>query len=421
MSTNQPAPAESALQNVRAEWVPSSYDSAGIPRPPTDPSWNRFGDYIQSHPGWSGDANVESDPPTGQVDPVDHFRGAEEHDLALQWWLQRFYVDSNGNANDPIGELINYDGSSKDPVHEVLIRKETDEGGADDAGFRTYWYGSGCRPSSGTAPGDPSSSMPIMAEAGYACERVRQHIIHQPADGTTLDIASTSANDTMDVTIESEGASTTETVTLNGTTTVTTTESFSDIDAIWLASEPEGDITVKDDSGTDLLEEPLTGTNTDVVDGDRGIPPLGSGSHASAIGTAPENYIFLGTSSSYGGGALAESSAADRVHTLDLSIEVDITREPRQSTRRQSIDMGDRTVSVEADLAGPYETAKQNQRYYTSNEGDLVYTYPDGDVTVVDAQPADIDDVDFDGGDANLIYGVTLEGHGDPAITASHN
>lgn len=424
MSTNQPAPAESALPDVRAEWVPSSYDSAGIPRPPTDPAWNRFSDYIQSHPGWSGDAGVEGEPPTGQVDPADHFRGPEEHDLSIQYWLQRFFVDSNGDANDPVGELINYDGSNLDPVHEILIRKETEGGGAKGAGFRTYVYGSGCRPMSAELPGDPSASNPIMAEAGYACEAVRQYIIHQPATSVTPQVASASSNDTTQtVTVENEDGSTTDTFSLNGTTKVsgTGTASFSDIDAIWVDGDHEGDIMLYDGNGNELLEEPITGSNTDGVDSHRGIPLTGAGSHSSAIGTDPSNYLFLGTSSSWDGGALAESAAADRVHALDLSIEVDVTREPRQGTRRQSIDLGTRSTSVEADLAGPYESTKQNYRYFTGQEGDLVYGYPDGDVTLVSAQPTDTDDVDFEGGDSNILYGITMEPHADPAITATHN
>lgn len=425
MSTSQPAPSESALTGVRAEWVPSAFDANDNPIPPTDPAWNRFSDYIQSYPGWSGDAGVEGQTPTGTGDVAAHFRGPEEHDLTLQYWMQRFFVDSGGSPNGPIGEIMAHTYGDTYPSHEVLIRNEVTGGGARGAGFREYVYGRGCRPSSGSAPGDPSASNPIMLEAGYACEKVRQYIIHQPATSVTPEVVSTSAEDTTQtVTIESEGASTTDTFSLNGTTQVTgdSASSFSDIDAIWIDGETVGDIDVVDGNGDSLLEDPITGSDTDGVEGDRGIPLLGSGSHASAIGTAPENYLFLGTSSTWDGGALAESTTADRVHTLDLSVEVDTTREPRQETRRQAIDPGSRTVTVDADLAGPYESAKQNQNYFTSKAGDLVYTYPDGAVTVVSAQLTDTDDVDRAGGDANMLYGVTLTGQGDgsAAITVSN-
>lgn len=418
-------PVESGLQDVRAEWVPSD-TSGAVARPPTDPEWNRFSDYVASYPGWSGDAGTEGQRAVGSGDIDEHFRGPEEHDLSIQWWMQRFFLDNSGNANDPIGELLNYEYGSEFPIHEVLLRRETTQGGALGGGYREFIYASGARPSGAELPGDPSASEPIIAEGQYAAEMVRQYVVHQPSSSITPQVKSTSTNDTTQtVTIESEGGSATDTFDLNGDTLVSgnSSTSFSDIDAIWVDGDHEGDIVVEDGSGNDVLEDPIPGTNTDGVDAYRGIPLLGAGSHASSIGTDPADYLFLGTDATYDGGALAESTSADRVHTLDLSIEVDLGREPRQATRRQAIDIGPRTVSAETDLAGPYETAKQNYNYFTGKAADLVYTFPDGTITVQNAQPADTDDVDYEASDTNLIYGVTLEGHagsGSTAVTASH-
>jgi len=429
MSTNQnqPAPAESAIENVRAEWIPSSFAADGTPEVPTDPAWNRFSDYIESYPGWSASLNIEGDPPTGQVDPEDHFRGVEESSLTIEWWLQRFFVDSTGAPNDLVGELIQYDGVSTNPVHEVLIRKEVRGGGRDGAGFRTYFVGSGCRPTSATIPGDPASSRPIIVEGQYAAEKVRQYVVHQPSTAAELAVKSTDPNDTNEVIIESEGATTTASVVLPGGSpnTVATTTTVGDIDAIEVKGEHAGDITVGISDGaspptitTQLTEDPITGTASDGVDSDRGIPALGAGSHAPEIGQAPEQFQFLGTSSSFGGGALAESAASDRVHAFDLSIDVDVTREPRQATRRQSIDMGTRSISADADVAGPFESAKQNYDFYVGLEGDLVYNFPDSaSVTLRNAQLTDTDEVSFAAGDGNIVYGVTFEPSGVPALT----
>lgn len=414
------APTENALQNVRAEWVASDV-SGTYPAPPSNPTWNRFSDYVTAYPGWSGDAGTEGETVVGSGYVSDHFRGAEEHDLGVSWWMQRFPIDNSSNPNDPIGELLTLDYQAGHPVHEVLFRREVTDGGVDGAGFREFIYGSGCYPISGAIPGDPAESQPIVAEAGYAAQKVRQYIVHQPADATKITVVSTDSNDTMDVTIESEGASTTETLTLNGTTSVTGATDFSDIDAIWLSSEPAGDISIQDDAGNDLLEDSITGSTTDGVEGDRGIPLLGTGSHASSIGTDPATYQFLGTTSTWGGGDLAESPQADRVHALDLELTVEESREAQKGTRRQAIDPGVLTAEVTADVAGPYESQTQNVRYFRGTEGDLVYGFPDGDITVNSAQLTDTDDVDRDGGDANAIYGVTFAGHGDPSVTASHN
>ncbi|QLH77445.1 hypothetical protein HZS55_09120 [Halosimplex rubrum] len=418
------APPENALQNVRAEWVPS--DTSGTyPRPPTDAEWNRFGDWIISYPAWSGDAGVEGQTTAGSGDLEAHFRGAEEHDLAIAWYLQRFYVDGSGEPNDPIGAIIEHDYQTAFPTHEVLIRREVDDGGAKGAGFREFVYGSGCKPTSGSAPGDPSANEPIVGEAGYAAQKVRQYIVHQPVTSITPEVKSSSSDDTTQtVTIESEGASTTASVDLDGTTSVAASSSFSDIDAIWVDGDHVGDITVTDGNGNDLLETPIAG-EPENIEADRGIPLLGSGSgsHSSEIGTDPGAYMFLGTSSTFGGGALAESANADRVHALDFNVDVEVAREAQQGTRRQALDMGTRTASAEADLAGPYESAIQNSRYFREVTGDLVYGYPDGAVTLHNSQPADTDDVDREQGDENMIYGITLEAHADggDAITAVHS
>jgi len=426
-----PAPTESAVQNVRAEWVPSDR-SSGTPRPPTDPSWRRFGDYIASYPGWDGDAGTEGQQPAGSAGPTHHFRGAEEHDLSIQWWLQRFFVDAAGDANDPIGSLINWSNGEAFPAHEVLIRREVAEGGVLGGGFREFVVASGCKPSSASLPGDPSESQPIVAEVGYAAELVRSYIVHQPTDGNTVtpQVKSTSANDTgQTVTIESEGASTSDTFSLNGTTQVSGASgaSFGDIDAVRIDGDHEGDIIVEDGSGTQLVEDGagngITGSQADGVQSFRGIPLLGSGSHASEIGTDPESYLFLGTSSTFAGGALADSAPSDRIHAFDFDAEIDLERDARQGTRRQAIDPTTRTVTVEADVAGPHESAAQSARYYRGTEGDIVYTLPDGDLTLRNATPTDTDEWEREGGDGRIIYGVTFTASNDAgsAIDATHN
>lgn len=406
-------PPENALTNIRAEWVTESTTG----ETPSDPSWNRFSDYFVSYPGWSGEAGVEGQNAIGRGDLVDHFRGPEEHTLTLEYWLQRFFVDGAGTVVDPAAVPMTHDYQEAYPSHSILIRREVADGGADGAGFREFIVGRGCHPVSVSLPGDPSESQPIAEELEYQCERVRQFVVHQPASGTTLDLVSTDASDTFDVTIESEDATTTETITLSGTTTVTTTASFSDIDAIDLAAEPVGDITVSDGSGTTIAE--FTGSDTTNIAGELGVPALGAGSHGSTIGGDPGEYTFLGTASTLGGSNLSESASGnDRVHALDLSVEVETTVENRQGSGRPVIDIGPRTAQAEVDIAGPYESAAQNRQYYRNVSGEnLVYSLPGGDITLVNATRTDTDEVAREAGDANAIYGITLEGHGDPALT----
>jgi len=413
-------PTESALDDLRVEWVPSTITVEGLARTPTDPEWNRFSDYHLRIPTWSGDAGSDGQPVAGQGDLFDHFRSAEEHDLTVEYYLQRHPVAA-GAVQGAGGELLLT--SYRHANHEVLVRREElDGGGAADAGYREFIYASGAKPTSFSLPGDPAESEPIAAELEYAAAKVRQYVVSQPASSTTLTVSSTDSTDTVDVTIESEDAATAETVTLPGTDTneVTTTASFSDIDAVYAQGEHAGDIQVSDGTN-DLLAQPLVGTETDGVESERGIPPLGGGSHASPIGTDPDRYVFLGTEATFGSGPLAESpDAGDRVHALDFSVEVEDSREPRQGTRRQVIDLGTRTASFEADVAGPYESTEQNYRYFTGTSADLVYTLPDGTITVANATVTETDDVERGAGESGIVFGATFEGHGSPAVDATN-
>lgn len=410
------APPENALTDLRAEWV----QETTVGQPPSDPEWNTIADYFAAYPGWSGDAGVESLMAVGRGDVIIHSRGPEEHQLTLEYWLQQFWVDGSGNTQDLGAVPMTHDYQNDYPSFSVVMRNEAAEGGNADGGIRMYFVMLGARPTTVDLPGDPATGEPIAQELGFEVEKGRGYVIHQPSSSTTLDVVSSDSDDTMDITIESEDASTNETITLSGTTTVTTTSSFADIDAAYLGAEPQGDVTITDGSGNTLLE--LTGKNSNNVEGDRGVPTLGSGSHDSAIGTDPEEYVFNGTESTYDGGkfALSSPTAEDRVHALDLSVEVETAVENRQGTGRPVIDIGPRTAQADVDVAGPYESIAQNREYFATNAADIVYTFPNGDITLYNAYRTDTDDVDKESGDENLIYGVTFEAEGDPALDLTY-
>jgi hypothetical protein len=301
-----------------------------------------------------------------------------------------------------------------------MMRRDVAGGGADGAGFREFAVIRGARPVGATFDGDPSSSEPIPQELSYEAERGRTHVVHQPDSSQALVVRSTDPSDTNDVVIESEDAATTETVTLPGTdpNTVVTTASFGDIDAVEVQGEHAGDIQVGIDDGTgaidtELLETGLTGSNTDGVDSVAGVPALGAGSHAAAVSeTGPQ---FLGTDATWTGEALA-----DRVHTLSLEVERETDRNPQQGTRRETIDVGARTVSADADVAGPFESATRIKEHHRDKVGDLVFTFDSGEkITLNNVELVDPPEFTRSAGDTNFIPSVSLEPHGDPAVTIS--
>jgi len=177
-----------------------------------------------------------------------------------------------------------------------------------------------------------------------------------------------------------------------------------------------------------LLENPLTGLDLDGVTSQKGVPALGGGSHSSP--QSGQGTIFLGTQTSFAGESLG------RLHALDLSVEVDSSREPIQSSRRQRIDIGQRTVEFDADLAGPFKSASLIKEHFRDKSGDLIYGF-DSDPTTDPANAEKrivahnveiIDAPDFTrtAGDTNFIPGVTFRATADqqtdqPAIEIINN
>ena len=405
---------------MRIEWVEESTPG----EPPADPDWQPFSREIDEL-STSIDGSKEATDSLGVRDFIEMYRGPEESELTLSYAQYNFPLDADGNVVDPIGYPMTVPEGDY-PSLTVVSRRDVQSGGRLDAGYREFLVVLGARPTSSTLDGDPSAAEAIPQELTLPSATARPHIIHQPASEGEVVVRSTDADDTIDVTIESEGGTTTETVTLPGSdsNTVVTTETFGDIDAFYAEGEHAGDIQVGTDDGsgaidTALLEKPLTGTNTDGADSVEGIPPLGTGSHATQ--PSGEGTIFLGTQSSWAG-----SAVGPRLHTLDLSVDLDTSREPVQTSRRQAIDVGQRTVEFDADLAGPYETASKIKAHFRDKSGDLIYGFADDPSTdpanaakrivAHNVEIVDAPDYSRSAGDTNYIPSVTFRAVGDPAI-----
>lgn len=391
---------ENALTDARIEYVAETTEGT----PPDNPSWSVLTDYLQElsfSPGPNrGYQNI-----VGAGSTKTSFRGAEEPSFTTDYYKQQGFVDSNGDGQYPAADPLVHDYSTEYPSYTFEHRQEKTAGGNFSSGFREYFVAFGAKQVETSAPGDPSSEEPIVESLSWECQRARPYVIHQPDSSTTLDVTNGGSN-SVDVTIEDEGAGTTETVTVSGGSTVTTTNSFADIDVIWAESEPDGDISVTDGSGTTVLDQPLAGSDTDNVEGEQGVPPLGTGSHGSAIGTSPHDYLFIGTELADWDG----SDLSSRIHTLDLTVSVDTSREAKQGSRGTAIDIGPRTVETSADTAGPYETATRIQQMYRNKKGDFVYHYPDNDVTIKNASMSDAPDYTRSAGDTNYIPSATFRG-----------
>jgi hypothetical protein len=407
MSTTQTV--ESGVLPGRIEFVrePSYF---GVP---TDPSWKRFSDVARSFtagpgPSYSAQADI------GTPDAADHFRGLEDPSCEVTYDLQKQLVDGSGNPDDAAADGILRDSENQLQNTHMVVHRREHAGGNDNAGIREYTVMRGGKIESVDAENAPDDEQPIGVTLSYAPRKVRSFLIHQPSSGTTLDVSSTSSNDTMDLTVEDEGAATSETITLSGTTTASGATTFSDIDAAWLSAQPEGDVTVTDGSGTTLMIIKGGTSYSDdgqPVDGDRGVPPLGSGSHASAIGTSFEHFVGDRLERPSG------SAVRQRVSTASWSIENDLESNPVHDSRYPVYDEGNRTVSVDTDVAGKTVSHDNFVEALTKDQQNLEHELDSTLVTFKNTVPADIDAREVDAESGVSVYSVTFEASGDPAIT----
>lgn len=362
-----PRPYQAGTALERTEWI----QETNTGQIPSNPSWNLFSDAMGSVWDWEPDANTQRQNATGSLEAQGHFNGAETHEGSFTYDLQQWYVDGSNNTVDPGGDFLRFSsGNTARNTHAVVTRSEhPDNGGTADSGIRRYTVGKGGYPSSITIPFETEDGSPVEQELTYQFEKVRQYAISQPSSSTTLDISSSDTGDTSQtLTIEDEGANTTEDVSLNGTSTVTTSGNFDNIDAAELDSETAGDVTISDGSN-DLLV--IQGQNSyPSGEGDLGVPALGSGSHASAIGSS---YIrFLDdtlTLPNLTGSTNDEYEITSGEATVDISLGDDATT----GSARRSIYIEDYTYTVTASLAGERMSVEQTINYLTEQTGTITW------------------------------------------------
>lgn len=417
MSISQTGTSESGQLPGRYEWVeepaPGAFPSISNP---TD--FNAFSDAVRTFEADAG-ASIARQDTVGTADALDHFRGTEDPSATVEYDLQRFPVDGDNDPVDPTGYGIVRD-SRNDLLSTLLLVGRREFGGGNfGGGVREYTVVRGAAIDTVSAELDPSSEQPILASLDITARRVRSYLIHQPdgATTTTLSVTSTSDNDTMDLIAEDEGGSTSETVTLSGTTTVTTTASFSDIDATFLTSAPEGTITVTDGDGTTVVE--IEGGNTysdddQPVDGDRGVPALNGGSHASAIGSSFEH--FVGDRFERGGDAVRP-----RINSASFEVANNINTQSLHNTRAPAIDAGNREVTVSADAAGEFVSHDSLMESLQLDQQDIVHELSGGTLTFRNTVPQDAASRTIEADQSVATISETFGASGDPAIELAPN
>jgi hypothetical protein len=357
---------------------------------PADPDWELYSDAIQSF-SWTPDASAERQDAVGNYLPVGFFSNNESHELNVTYHLQRWLVDGSGNSVDAANDGIsrNSDNQVKN-THSIVAREEHSEaGGTADSGRRIYVVVKGGRVETVEFPFTTDRSLPIEVSLDYMAEKARAYNVSQPSSSTTLDVVSSDSSDTTQtLTIEDEGAGTTEDVSLNGTTTVPTSAPFADIDAAELDAECAGDVTIEDGSGNVLLT--IYGQDSyEHGEGDLGIPALGGGSHASALGTDYE--IFSGDTFQATTGSLGGTGA--RVISGSMTVSNNMGSDAQVGTSRRYIYAQDQTLEVGAEVAGPESNVTQIRQHLQSDTFVLEWTADGGTITFTGGEMMDAGEV----------------------------
>lgn len=379
--SNQATNADTGFRNHRVEFVRE--DEPGVT--PADPEWELFSDTLETALQVDSEANIEAQRGLGDYRVQNHFTGTEDHSVSIEYHLQQFFVDGTGSTVDPAGDAILRagDGGVRN-THTIVDRADFD-------GARTYVVARGCHPNLDDISGDPGSSLPIVVSLEYEAKSVRMYRVDQPA-GEALTVRSTDSSDTTQtLTLESDGGTTSEEVTLDGTTEVTTTGTFDSLDAFELDERAAGEVIVEDSSGNTLVR--IRGAEAyDGDDGDLGVPAVGSGSHADPIGESYE--IFLDDYISKGGSELAAE-----VRSASFNVSNNYEKNPIVGTAEQAIHVGEWDAEFTATVAGDFESYHALTEHLTGAEFDLVWEMDGGQITFKNAVLEDPGDVGPEAGD----------------------
>lgn len=358
---------------------------------PSDPNWLTYSDHIVNWWDWEPDANKSDEQPAGSMDPDFTDPGSETHEATISYWQQQWFVDGSGNALDPAADamLLSADNDFNN-THSVVSRMEVTSGGADGAGYRVYHVGKGGAPTEVTIPFEVDEGTPVTPELSYQFEKFRTYRIDQPSADTTLDVTN-NGTESVDVVIESEGATTTTdgALTVAGGSTSTTLNSFPDIDAVELSNDVDGTVEISDGAGTVFMT--IHGSDEYTTEGDLGVPALGAGSHASSIGT--DYVVFNDDSYGYSTGDIAAE-----IISGELVVSLEVEDNAVVGTSRRNIRPTGRRATWNATVAGASESVSQVVDYLTGQSFTIEWTADEGTVTGPDAEHFSAGTSDFETG-----------------------
>lgn len=395
---------ESGIRAGRTEFVRETT----VGTTPSDPDWLRYSDAYQTVTP-EPTASISPRRRVGSYDVQNFNAGAEDHSLSIEYDLQRAIESGSTNDASFDGLARSSDGTMQS-THSYLQRDNLGGSGNLGGGIRGYTVGKGGKIDSVNLSGEPGEGNPVMVTLDYLFEKMRFYVIHQPSGSVNVTVSSSDANDTMDITIEDDGAGTSETLTLNGTTDVVGTASFSSIDAVELASRPTGDITVEDGSGNTITV--IKGSSShDDREGDLGVPALGNGSHEGALGTSYE--VFLGDTVERPSGNTGEFLDTNtRINSFEITVNNNIAANAHVGSIGKELSEGPREIEVSATLFGEKTSFEAAEQHLQVVEETIKWDTTNDTIEVTDAVLRDLGSIGKESEQQVMMVDNTFEGQG---------
>lgn len=400
MPQSQASNPESGLRDQRIEFIREN----GIGDTPADPSFLKYSDTVQEVT-WSSDAVNEPRRGIGDIDPIRHTRGPESHEVTVTYDLVKWFTDGSGNANDAAYDGLERKADNTLPSSHTFVQRsekqtvaaENTVSGNTSYGTRVYSVGRGGLIDEVTVSGDPSEAQPVTVELSYVFQKVRTIQLDQPyIDGssdTDLIVKSTDAGDTsQSVTLEgtdSAGTSVSDTLALNGTSNVVSSNVYATIDTFHVDAETVGDVELYINSGTsaspalgDQLSVIYGSTTYGGVEGDLGIPPVGTGSHESLGSVSPE--LFLGDVIQRSG-----SPVPHEIQSMTITAANNVDTQERVEAFGLAVYPGTRELTAEATMFGETTTHDMLVDHLTGNAKNISWQMTGGTIQLDSATLTD--------------------------------
>lgn len=380
--------AESGLRDQRIDFAREGDNNFGGAL--ADPSFLKYSDTVNSLSA-TPEAVLEERRGLGSADPADFQRGPESHEVTINYDLVKWFSATGDAAYD--GLVRDADNLLPDS-HTLLVREDkgsvpAEHTVAGNASYSTriYLVGRGGLIDEVAITGDPSDSQPISVELTYLYQYLRTFQIDQPGSSTYLTLRSTDSGDTgLAVEVESEGGTTSETVSLDGsdaTTVVSTSNQYGDVDGFYVSSEHAGDIVLSINDGSDTA--PTEGDEISRLPGtttygggeyDYGVPVLGTGSR--------ETVGSLGSPETFIGDRIGRYSTPmpHEINSATLTVSNNVEETEVASGYGMSLHPGNRNITLEPTLFSENTTYDLVTEHLQNNAQNMTWEMTGGTLTL---------------------------------------